>query len=144
MDIRETTATDRDFISAACSRAFASPYVISKGQKFHAPDLEGLITWVSDKPKAHITWVVTDGEMEITTLVTEDEGKGYAHPLMEAAKAHGTILGLRRIFLVTTNDNLHALRFYQKLGMRLCALHTGAVDEARKQKPEIPLTGQDG
>ena len=46
--------------------------------------------------------------------------------------------------LITTNDNTHALRFYQKLGFELTALYCHAVDLSRKLKPSIPETGQDG
>jgi GNAT superfamily N-acetyltransferase len=49
-----------------------------------------------------------------------------------------------RVFLATTNDNLHALRFYQKRGFELVAVHRGAVNESRKIKPGIPLIGNDG
>jgi ribosomal protein S18 acetylase RimI-like enzyme len=48
------------------------------------------------------------------------------------------------LFLVTTNDNTPALRFYQKRGFVLSALRPNAIAENRKVKPEIPLTGQDG
>jgi ribosomal protein S18 acetylase RimI-like enzyme len=46
--------------------------------------------------------------------------------------------------LLTTNDNLHALRFYQRRGFRLAALYPGALAEARKLKPSIPETGYHG
>jgi acetolactate synthase regulatory subunit len=38
-----------------------------------------------------------------------------------------------------------ALRFYQRRGFRLAALHAGAVDDSRARlKPEIPVTGDHG
>jgi len=46
-----------------------------------------------------------------------------------------------RVFLITTNDNLHALGFYQKRGFELVGIHRGAVNESRKIKPGIPLIG---
>jgi hypothetical protein len=46
--------------------------------------------------------------------------------------------------VITTNDNLDAIRFYQRRGMRLVAVHRGAVDEARRIKPSIPLIGEHG
>jgi hypothetical protein len=46
-----------------------------------------------------------------------------------------------RVFLITTNDNLNALGFYQKRGFELVAIHRGAVNESRKVKPSIPLIG---
>jgi hypothetical protein len=45
--------------------------------------------------------------------------------------------------LVTTNDNLNALRFYQKRGFVLVAVHRNALEVSRKLKPEIPLVGMD-
>jgi hypothetical protein len=48
------------------------------------------------------------------------------------------------VWLITTNDNLNALRFYQKRGFRLAALYPGAVDESRTIKPQIPLVGENG
>ena len=48
------------------------------------------------------------------------------------------------MWLITTNDNLNALRFYQKRGFELVAVHRHAVDESRKIKPEIPLVGENG
>ena len=47
----------------------------------------------------------------------------------------------QRLFLVTTNDNLHALGFYQRYGFELTCVRRGAVDEARKIKPGIPIIG---
>jgi len=50
-----------------------------------------------------------------------------------------------RIWLVTTNDNLEALRFYQRRGFVLSALRPGAVDEARRGlKPQISAVGEFG
>jgi hypothetical protein len=38
-----------------------------------------------------------------------------------------------------------ALRFYQRRGFRLVALHPGAVDDSRRRlKPEIPELGEYG
>jgi ribosomal protein S18 acetylase RimI-like enzyme len=54
-------------------------------------------------------------------------------------RAHGR----RRLVVVTTNDNLHALRFYQKRGFVLAELRTNALAAARQIKPEIPLFGND-
>jgi hypothetical protein len=45
----------------------------------------------------------------------------------------------------TTNDNVDALRFYQRRGFRLAALRTRAVDELRRRlKPTIPAVGEHG
>jgi hypothetical protein len=46
--------------------------------------------------------------------------------------------------LITTNDNLHAIKFYEKQGFRIIAVHRGAVDRARVLKPSIPLVAENG
>lgn len=47
----------------------------------------------------------------------------------------------KRIFLITTNDNLHALGFYQRRGFELVSINRNALSETRKLKPNLPLTG---
>jgi hypothetical protein len=49
------------------------------------------------------------------------------------------------LWLISTNDNLNALKFYQKRGFSLVKLYKNAVNETRKKiKPEIPLIGENG
>jgi Acetyltransferase (GNAT) family len=52
--------------------------------------------------------------------------------------------GCRRVWLITTNDNLRALRFYQRRGFRLVAVHPDALARSRELKPSIPEIGLDG
>ena len=52
--------------------------------------------------------------------------------------------GAGRIWLITTNDNLRALRFYQRWGMDLRRLVRNGVDVSRLIKPAIPAEGHDG
>ena len=72
------------------------------------------------------------------------EGEGVGTALLEAVKEAAVIASCERVWLITTNDNLHALHFYQKRGFRLVALYPNALESSRRLKPEIPLTGLDG
>ena len=50
--------------------------------------------------------------------------------------------GCRRLQLITTNDNVEAIQFYQRRGFRLVTAYPGAVDESRRRlKPGIPEVG---
>lgn len=51
---------------------------------------------------------------------------------------------ISRIRLITTNDNMEAIKFYQKRGFRIIKVYPGAINESRKIKPSIPLTGNNG
>ncbi|HRJ15429.1 MAG TPA: GNAT family N-acetyltransferase, partial [Saprospiraceae bacterium] len=64
--------------------------------------------------------------------------------LVELALEYAKNCQCSRVWLVTTNDNIRAIRFYQKRGFDLVALHRNALEAARLLKPEIPMTGQDG
>ena len=64
--------------------------------------------------------------------------------LIEAAVDEARRFGCRELLLTTTNDNVDALRFYQRRGFRLAELRPGAVDRARQLKPQIPTAGDYG
>ena len=50
--------------------------------------------------------------------------------------------GCTQIVVITTNDNLNALAFYQKRGFLLSKLYCGAFDNIRKVKPNLPELGE--
>ena len=68
---------------------------------------------------------------------------GVGSALLGAVEELARRCGCKRLWLVTTNDNTHALAFYQRRGFVLAALHRDAVTEARRVlKPTIPLVGE--
>jgi GNAT superfamily N-acetyltransferase len=81
-------------------------------------------------------------ECEILTLYASRQWAGVGSALIRAVVDVATAAGCRRCWLVTTNDNVDALRFYQRRGFHLTTIRCGAVDEARRSlKPSIPLAG---
>ena len=70
--------------------------------------------------------------------------RGIGGRLVDVVASAARRRGAGELWLVTTNDNLDALRLYQRHGFRLSALHAGAVDRARITKPTIPLLGRHG
>ncbi len=82
---------------------------------------------------------------EIVLLEAFAPGGGVGTALVAACAAGARAAGALCLDVVTTNDNLRALRFYQRRGFRLTALRPGAVDEARRsRKPGIPKIGEEG
>ena len=92
----------------------------------------------------YVLYRVQENQCEILVLhsILENRGIGSAliRTVIEVAKARGCA----RVWLITTNDNLHAIRFYQRFGFALKAVHINALDESRKLKPTIPLRGNEG
>src|SRR5215211_4644075 len=91
-----------------------------------------------------VTYHIGDGECEIVTIDSVVEGRGVGTALLHAVTAQARAAGCRRVWLITTNDNLNALRFYQGRGFRLVAVHSGAMDASRRMKPEISEVGHFG
>jgi ribosomal protein S18 acetylase RimI-like enzyme len=73
-------------------------------------------------------------EVELRVVITSQaaRGRGVGSALLDGARAEFRAAGLRRAWLVTTNDNLDVLGFYQRRGGRTAALRPGAVNEARR------------
>ena len=90
--------------------------------------------------------VVTRGGSELAALAVavDHRGTGIGGQLVEAVVAEAIAAGESELWLVTTNDNLAAIRLYQRHGFRLTDVHPGGVDRARAIKPAIPLVGQNG
>ena len=92
-----------------------------------------------------LTYVVGAEACEVLTLHAETQWRGLGTALLEEVRRLAARAGCSRLWLITTNDNVDALRFYQRRGFRLAALHAGAVDDSRAQlKPEIPPLGAYG
>lgn len=107
-------------------------------------ELPGFGVFDGSRLVALVTYHLSDDGCEIVTLASDRPSKGLGSRLLEDVAAVAKSKGLRRVWLITTNDNTDALRFYQKRGFSLAALHRGAVDRSRRIKPEISLRGNDG
>jgi GNAT superfamily N-acetyltransferase len=84
-------------------------------------------------------------ECEIVTLYAARRWSGIGSALIGTVIDLATAAGCGRCWLVTTNDNVDALRFYQRRGFHLTAIKCGAVDETRQSlKPGVPLVGEYG
>lgn len=91
-----------------------------------------------------ITYIITNEECKIISLDSTEENKGIGTSLIQVVERIALENECKYINLITTNDNLLALKFYQKRGYVLAKIFRNAVEEARKLKPEIPFEGNDG
>ena len=107
----------------------------------------GIVAVVADR----VVGVVTEDlghdttELRVLAVAGPHQGTGLGGRLVDAVADQATSRGSRLLWLVTTNDNLDALRLYQRHGFRLAELRPDAVAESRQRlKPAIPRTGQHG
>jgi ribosomal protein S18 acetylase RimI-like enzyme len=81
-------------------------------------------------------------DVEVVYIQSVAKQRGVGTLLMDTVEQRAQP---RLVWLVTTNDNLDALRFYQRRGYRIRDVRVGAVDDARRRlKPSIPEIGQHG
>jgi GNAT superfamily N-acetyltransferase len=135
---------DREWVAPLLENSWGSINVVSRGVVHNAAGLPGFKAVLDGKNAGLATYRIAKGECELVTLDSLAEGHGVGSRLIEAVVAKAREKRCRRVWLITTNDNLKALHFYQKRGFLLAALHPGALAESRLLKPEIPLTGIDG
>ena len=144
MMIRQIDQADRKQIDAFIVRRWYTMQMVVHGERIDLGSADGFYTCDGNEITGLITFRAREKEMEILSLDSLHEHRGNGTALLNAATEEARNSGLERIMLMTTNDNLPALRFYQKRGFDLVRIHRNALEQARKIKPEIPLTGMDG
>ncbi|AQZ70897.1 hypothetical protein BKM31_35380 [[Actinomadura] parvosata subsp. kistnae] len=112
--------------------------VLGSGRQVDAAKLPGFVAEVEGELAGLVTYLEDGGAVEIASLDAVLPGKGVGRALLDAVRAVAAERGARRLWLITTNDNTHALRFYQRYGFDLVALHRNAMDRVRAIKPGIP------
>lgn len=139
--ILEASTSD---ISDFFVKYWGSDLIITRGRKYSSSDVKGFKMVEEGKITGLISYAVTGNECEVVSLNSLSESKGVGSALLEKVIDIVKESNLKRVYLITTNDNCKALRFYQKRRFHIKAIYLNAVHEARKLKPEIPLKGNSG
>ena len=142
--IRPIKPGDADCVASLLATSWGSTIVVSRGAQHDADQLPAFLAERDGEVVGLLTYALHGDAMEVVTVDALERRVGVGSELLAAAVAAGRARGLRRVWLVTTNDNLDALRFYQRRGMRIANVHRGAVDRARALKPSIPTVGEYG
>jgi ribosomal protein S18 acetylase RimI-like enzyme len=111
---------------------------------YHPYTLPGFVAIRSQEIVGLLTYHLEGTQCEVVTIDSLRSGLGVGTALIEAVKQTAQQAGCERLWLITPNDNLNALRFYQKRGFALVAVHRNALERSRQLKPQIPLIGEHG
>ena len=145
--VRDFGPADHAWASRLIAGASGGTHRVARmGELIDPLQLEGLVAEADGRPIGLATVQESpERGMEVVTLHAEPRGRGAGTALLGTAWHVAAASGHHRLWLVTTNDNLDALHFYLRRGMRITAVHAGAVERDRKLKPEIPLfNGENG
>jgi ribosomal protein S18 acetylase RimI-like enzyme len=144
VDVRPLADSDRDWVERLIVERWGAPLVVGRGRTWNPLELPGFAAFEGDRCIGVVTYEPDGDACEIVTIDALEEGRGVGTALFDAVVEAARAAGCERIRLVTTNNNLRALAFYQKRGFRLVALVPGAVDEARRVKASIPAVDSRG
>jgi GNAT superfamily N-acetyltransferase len=136
--------SDRAWVRGFIVRQWGAEIIVVHGEIYRPHELPGFIARHDEEKIGLITYRIDGDRCEIVTLDSVRENVGVGAMLIESVKQAAQQARCNRLWLITTNDNLHALRFYQKRGFVLVAVHRNALELSRKIKPQIPLVGNEG
>jgi GNAT superfamily N-acetyltransferase len=141
--LRPIEDSDRPQLEQFCMNHWNSLVVVSRMKIHKVTKQPGFLTEVDGRFAGIVTYEIVGDQCEITLLETFAQNIGAGTALIDAVMGPAREAGCKRLWLITTNDNTHAIRFYQRRGFTMAALHVNSIEQARRLKPSIPLIGND-
>jgi catechol 2,3-dioxygenase-like lactoylglutathione lyase family enzyme len=141
--VRPLDDTYRRWVQQLLDREWGSCTVVSRGRAHDVLQLPAFVATRAERPIGLVTYCIRGRQCELVTLNSLVPRIGVGTALVKSVRKAAEAAHCWRLWLITTNDNVSALRFYQQRGFSLAALHRNAVNDSRRLKPEIPLTGMD-
>jgi N-acetylglutamate synthase-like GNAT family acetyltransferase len=140
--VRLLEAKDHEWV-AEMVQEWGADDLVSRGRVIHAADLPGFCAvGANGKRLGYALYEVTEGECQLVILHALERLLGVGTSLLWAVRDAAAAADCRRLWVITTNDNLCALRFYQRRGLELVAVHRGLLEVAERLKASIPLVGE--
>ncbi len=142
--IRPVTPKDAKWINELMDKDWGGLPLVIREKKYYPKDLDGIIAEINQTAAGFLFYENQGNDCEIIVFEVFDKFKGTGSAMLDKLKNIAKKNNSKRIYLMTTNDNLDALRFYQKRGFTICAIHIDSVKNSRKIKPTIDLHGDYG
>lgn len=139
--INEST---RQKVSGFITEHWHGTDMLIRGEIIDMTKVNGFVIFDESIIMGLITYLVKDRVVEITSLDSLISNRGIGTMLVNRVIDTAKHNGCMRVQLLTTNDNINAIRFYQKRGFELIGINFGAIDREREKKPQIPIVGENG
>jgi N-acetylglutamate synthase-like GNAT family acetyltransferase len=141
MEIRKIKKSDIDWINNLFNERWGGDFIVSGKEKLYCKDLPGFVAVENNKIVGLLTHHIENNECEIVTLDSLKENSGIGTALIESMIKEAKKTGISRLWLMTTNDNINAMRFYQKRGFVFKNINVNAIQKSRNLKQSIPEKG---
>jgi N-acetylglutamate synthase-like GNAT family acetyltransferase len=123
---------------------WGSSVIVSRRKKYESIDLSGFIIENNKQKLVICLYKIENNECEMIVLEAFEQRIGMGTALLNRLIENCSNDKIKRIWLITTNDNIDALRYYQKHGFEIVCIYRNEIDYSRKMKPEIPIIGNYG
>jgi GNAT superfamily N-acetyltransferase len=142
--IRLKNRTDNERINMYFRNNWGTEFILAKGKKYYCDDMQGLVAEGDFSVLGICLYVINDDELDLLFIESFEENKGIGSTIIKEIESIAIEQQLKRIWLVTTNDNINAIQFYLKRGFIYKRIKRNSIEEYRKIKPEIPMIGYNG
>ena len=122
-------------------KGWGSDILVSRGKIYRAEDLDGILVYDNEKIAGLGLYDINNNNCEIVLLETFVQNKGIGTQIIEKIKEIAKKRNCKKVWLITSNDNIDAIRFYQKRGFCIANIYIKAMEKSRNIKPEIPYIG---
>lgn len=144
LKIRPATPADNTWLEELMAKDWGGLPLVIRGKKYYPSQLNGIIAENEKGIAGFLFYEIREKDCEIIVFEVFDKFKGTGTLLLDKLKDVAKSQNCSRIYLMTTNDNLDALRFYQKRRFHICGVHVDSVKLSRKIKPTIGMVGDYG
>jgi ribosomal protein S18 acetylase RimI-like enzyme len=141
MRITKLSDADQAWVRERTELLFSGTFLVSREIVHDPTELPGFIA-VQDGERVGLATYHIEGERcELVSLDALCQYMGIGTELLQAVEAAAAAAGCRCVWCISTNDNLDALRFFQRRGFVVSDFRIGGMEKIRMLKPNIPATG---
>lgn len=133
------TYDHHDFARDLLAEHMMTHLIVSRGVLYNPLEYPGFVALLEDELIGLVTYRIEGDQCEILTLHSKKEDLGVGGALVEQVKKEAQMADCKRLWLITTNDNIHAIRWYQRRGFTIAAVHVNALELSRTLKHIPPL-----
>lgn len=141
MIVKELSDDDRIWVKERTELLFGGDFVVSRDTVHDPHKLPGFIACEGHERVGLVTYCINDEGCELVSVDSLCQFMGIGTALLEKVETEAMAAGCTKIWCITTNDNLDALRFFQKRGFLISGFRVAGMTKIRLLKPNIPTEG---
>jgi ribosomal protein S18 acetylase RimI-like enzyme len=127
--VHEATDRDRSVVRSLFQRDFGRTRIVAFGEVMNVDEMPALVATIHEEVSGALAYRLHGDGLHVVALATDPmwQRSGVGGHLVAEAELLARRLGLARLVVTTTNDNLPALYFYQRRGYRMTGIVAGSV-----------------